>query len=974
MLPRRTVTNWRRWVSVVVMAFPAWPSSGGTAEIVLQNAAQIEVSAAVYSPDGKVIAAGGDSDTIRLWDRGTGELVRTLPGHPERVVGAAFSPDGTMLASSSTDGLVKLWDYRQGRLLYSFTNNVGNWARRVAFSPDSRLLSAASYDGTVDLWDTHTGKTLLALPVGGRTADLVFTPDGGWLITASREDDGPVIEFWDTKSGRRGLVITNSHSFVAISVSADGRRLVSGDVGKKIVFWELPSGRRLREFATPENEDVMDVDFSPDGQTVAYSSYWYCRVIDAESLQVLSDLRGQRELVTQISFSPDGAELVTGSGDATVRQWKAKSGEMIREIGPRPPASPITSIAFSPNGEFEAVSGVDGVVRVWDAGRPGTFLHSLRAHEGAVYALAFDRQSKWLFSGGIDRSMRVWLMENGTLAATYPLFDRGDPITTLAPGGKEELTATASGPWATGGAEHAITLWRTHNDRPSRRLLGHQASVQALAYARGQNLLASVSSDGVVKLWDTILGACLQTKTNSVKPLTLAFDPSERLLAIGAQDGTVQFLNTNDLSVARSWRAHERPVRSLSFSADGRWLATASPDRSVAIWDVAAGTELRRYTNVTSQYLPVAFHPTRPEIAFAQQDQMVVHADILTGLTIFQRIHFPDGEWLAWNPGKAFYMASSEGERHARLRLENQLTPVYPLQLYREELNRPTNLLAALGGPAPVLEPKNFQLWWFHYPHKNTWLYALIIAGSGLAGWSLWQSVVSERRRRFQELFSRRLLQSQEDERKRIAGELHDSLGQNLQIIKNRAMMGLNQKEVPDALAMQLREISGGATRAIAEVRAITHALRPAELDQAGLTQAIEWLIDEVAQGSGLEIERAIEPVDGLLSADEEVNLYRITQEALTNVVKHADATRVVVELKRMGSQLELSLFDNGKGIAPAILSGAQPRKGLGMTGMAERARFLGGRAEIQSTEGKGTRLTVTVRISQPEGSKERSK
>jgi WD40 repeat protein len=142
--------------------------AGAPVEIVFQRGAAVEVAAAVYSPDGRIIAGAEESDTIRLWDRASGDLVRTLPGHAERVVGLAFSPDGRLLASSSTDGSVKVWAYRDGRLLHSLTNHLGNWVRRVAFSPHGRWMAPASYDGKVSVWDAMSGAVRLTLPTRAR--------------------------------------------------------------------------------------------------------------------------------------------------------------------------------------------------------------------------------------------------------------------------------------------------------------------------------------------------------------------------------------------------------------------------------------------------------------------------------------------------------------------------------------------------------------------------------------------------------------------------------------------------------------------------------------------------------------------------------------------------------------------------------------------------------------------------------------
>ena len=110
----------------------------------------------------------------------------------------------------------------------------------------------------------------------------------------------------------------------------------------------------------------------------------------------------------------------------------------------------------------------------------------------------------------------------------------------------------------------------------------------------------------------------------------------------------------------------------LLASASGPWC-NASLDHTVAVWDWATGRELRRFTNVTSQYLPLAFHPRQPVLAFAWRYELVVHANVDRGEVLFQRIHFPNGEWLAWNPAEAFYQASLHGQGPARLRLANQL-------------------------------------------------------------------------------------------------------------------------------------------------------------------------------------------------------------------------------------------------------------------------------------------------------------
>src|SRR6185436_16280349 len=138
------------------------------------------------------------------------------------------------------------------------------------------------------------------------------------------------------------------------------------------------------------------------------------------------------------------------------------------------------------------------------------------------------------------------------------------------------------------------------------------------------------------------------------------------------------------------------------------------------------------------------------------------------------------------------------------------------------------------------------------------------------------------------EEFSRSLLRTQEAERRRIAAEIHDGLGQNLLIINSRAALGLAAAHDPPAMARQLTEISKVCLRAIEEARQIAHNLGPPHLDAIGLTEALEGMIDRVAASTSLRFERKIEPVDGLFSTESSMSIYRITQEALNNVMKHS--------------------------------------------------------------------------------------
>jgi ligand-binding sensor domain-containing protein/signal transduction histidine kinase len=221
-----------------------------------------------------------------------------------------------------------------------------------------------------------------------------------------------------------------------------------------------------------------------------------------------------------------------------------------------------------------------------------------------------------------------------------------------------------------------------------------------------------------------------------------------------------------------------------------------------------------------------------------------------------------------------------------------------------------------------------------------------------------------QRARAAQEAFSRQLIASQEQERKRIASELHDSLGQQLLVIKNWAMIELSANTDDNASREGLNEISITASQAIEEVREIIYDLRPYQLDKIGLASTIRFMVEKVAAASQIEFAVETGDIDNLFSYDAEITLYRIVQECVNNIVKHSQATRASVVIDRHDRVIHLTIEDNGRGFAPdEVGADNNKRGGLGLTGISERVRILGGKHSIESAPGVGTKIFISINI-----------
>ena len=251
-------------------------------------------------------------------------------------------------------------------------------------------------------------------------------------------------------------------------------------------------------------------------------------------------------------------------------------------------------------------------------------------------------------------------------------------------------------------------------------------------------------------------------------------------------------------------------------------------------------------------------------------------------------------------------------------------------------------------------------------PHfwQTSWFQALAAACTAALAFGLLKLRLRqlEHRRVLQETFARRLIESQENERKRMASELHDSLGQSLLLVKNYAVMAQRETATPEKMREQLREISTTASASIDEVRSIARALRPYQLDRFGLTKTLEDATDMLAKSASLEIKTEIENVDRLFSPEAQISIYRVVQEWLNNVMKHSKASSARLVVRKENGLVRMRMEDDGVGFDySAVINRSGGETGFGLANLRERVRLLGGSLKIESAPGKGTRLSVDV-------------
>jgi WD40 repeat protein len=353
------------------------------------------VRSAAISPDNRRVLTGGTDDTVRVWSGQSGRLIHTLSEHTGNAVAVAYSPDGEFVASASSDGTGRVWrtrDWGLNSVLTGHTNALTN----VSFSADSEQVVTTGKDGTARVSDIKSSDELFVL-AGHRSsvASAVFAGAVGSAIVTSSADGTIKVWYGVFQPELRELARLSAP---VVTLSVDDHVTATTSDGQRHTL-DLSTGDELATEPAPKRKPRRVA--GPDGLSATMRG----RIVTVRHDGETSTLKGHRDRVTSVAFSPLGTLVATTSLDRVARIWTVATGELVRTLQHN---TAVHDAQFSPNGQWLVTAALRA--SLWDVTEEENVLR-LKGHEGTVTAVAFDPSGRTIVTGGADGTVRTYRCE-----------------------------------------------------------------------------------------------------------------------------------------------------------------------------------------------------------------------------------------------------------------------------------------------------------------------------------------------------------------------------------------------------------------------------------------------------------------------------------------------------------------------------------------------------------------------------------
>lgn len=658
-------------LSVAVSADGAMVASGGgdnqirlwdvpkNSPITSINAHDTAATAAALTPDGKTVATADATGVVRLWDAaaGTQKLQAKLP------LGIAFldwRKDGGQLAAGASNGMVWLLNPADGAIQGTFGTHATELTG-LSWAPNNQLYTSGA-DGVVRRWPTQTTPSVVTGDNTDAVLSVAVNPNGSTLVTAGKDKTVRVFNRADGKQVR--TLDGHGGEVTAITFSRNSVQVATGGTDKTPRLFDANTGMLVKAFAAlPGN--ITAIEITPDTSRVLVADdAGNVKLFQINDGMELKSFAGHQGAVKAVAFWSNGTQVVTAGADKSVRIWAVDTAAVVRKADLD---QPVTALSLANNDTLLAVGTEDGSVRLHN---PADFTETgrLLGHKGAITSLEIGPNLQQLASSSADGTARVWdltsklpkqfyLGHTGAVTKARILADnnfivtagidktvRIEPIAAqfVKVADEKRINALAVAPnsawYATASDDGTVKMWNSADGAPIRAYSGFDGPVLSVTFNANSQQIAAGGKDKTIRTWNPNNGQAHFRFSAAAEVVGLAYCPDGSKLIATLSDKTLPCFDPTPLNPqpaeppsrdpSQTLSGHADKVSGWGWAPDNRTLWTASADKTLKSWSVAAASSTATLSGHGAPIYGVAFAPSGKTLASCSSDKTIRTWDI----------------------------------------------------------------------------------------------------------------------------------------------------------------------------------------------------------------------------------------------------------------------------------------------------------------------------------------------------------
>lgn len=533
------------------------------------------VTCACITPDGGKAVSGSKDGTLRVWNLKNGECLLVLRGHTDSVLSVSITPDGRIVASGSRDCTVRIWDLGL-KFCLRVLNGHQEEVSSVSISQDGRIVVSADYL-SLRIWDYENGICLHDLAKSRPSMPstiLSITTNGRYVVS---DGGGNKLIVWDIFRGTKVRTLETEYpnsSLTCVCVTTDCALVVSASLDNKIYVWDFHSGEQLKLIHVSTGW-AYNITVSADGRFATYcSDNGMVVVCDIEkgSNQLLSQKHTNR--ISDLTITPDGKLALSASLDHSIGVWDIETGSFIRFL--KGHTKRITSLAVSNDSKKVISASWDNTLISWDLIN-GKCLEVFKGHTKPVTTVAITSDDKYIVSGSFDETIRLWSLKSGLCYRIIEGQSKGVAKLMIAPNNKHTVSLCY---------DKTVHICNLKKNKQIRILGDEDNLITDLTLSNNGKYVVTEGGYSYASVWDLMSGKHRRDLIgHNDLILSEIISSDNKYVITSGKDKTVRRWDIKTGKGQQILQGHLDWISSLKMIPDSHCIISISHDKTIKIWD-----------------------------------------------------------------------------------------------------------------------------------------------------------------------------------------------------------------------------------------------------------------------------------------------------------------------------------------------------------------------------------------------------